>query len=249
MKEKKTWLPVGLTCLVVLGAVLLPQSVSRARDARLLGRVHAEAMEVAGGLPTRPASLEEKLTLLGIWSRDSGAVSYFTQDLLWDTENREEDSAGSWDQAAVAAVESLVEAGVVPEELGTEPPVVAGGERMLLRSQSSGVSASFLSLWCSYDRFGGSLDLVLDEDTGTVVQLYLSWPGLRQLLPSPGGVGEAFFETLDLEAELLEEGKRTAIFLLPACAVQYEVLLERDILWINSTGMSAAGQDSPKAAG
>ena len=49
--------------------------------------------------------------------------------------------------------------------------------------------------------------------------------------------------------ELLEEGKRTAIFLLPACAVQYEVLLERDILWINSTGMSAAGQDSPKAAG
>lgn len=130
-----------------------------------------------------------------------------------------------------------------------EPPVVAGGERMLLRSQSSGVSASFLSLWCSYDRFGGSLDLVLDEDTGTVVQLYLSWPGASQLLPSPGGVGEAFFETLGLEAELLEEGKRTAIFLLPACAVQYEVLLERDILWINSTGMSAAGQDSPKAAG
>ena len=76
-----------------------------------------------------------------------------------------------------------------------------------------------------------------------------TWPGASQRLPSPGGVGEAFFETLDLEAELLEEGKRTAIFLLPACAVQYEVLLERDILWINSTGMSAAGQDSPKAAG
>ena len=38
MKGKKTWLPVGLTCLVVLGAMLLPQSVSRARDARLLGR-------------------------------------------------------------------------------------------------------------------------------------------------------------------------------------------------------------------
>ena len=35
MKGKKTWLPVGLTCLVVLGAMLLPQSVSRARDARL----------------------------------------------------------------------------------------------------------------------------------------------------------------------------------------------------------------------
>lgn len=233
MKGKKTWLPVGLTCLVVLGAVLLPQSVSRARDVRLLGRVHAEAMEVAGGLPTRPASLQEKLTLLGIWNRDSDAVSYFTQDLMVETEERE-DSTESWNEAAAAAVESLVEAGVVPEELRLEPPVVAGGERVLLRSQSSGVSASFLRLWCSYDSFGGSLDLVLDEDTGTVVQLYLSWPGLRQLLPAPGALGEAFCRTMGVEAELLEEGKRTATFLLPACAVQYEVLLERDILWITS---------------
>ena len=246
MKGKKTWLPVGLTCLVVLGAVLLPQSVSRARDVRLLGRVHAEAMEVAGGLPTRPASLQEKLTLLGIWNRDSDAVSYFTQDLMVETEERE-DSTESWNEAAAAAVESLVEAGVVPEELGLEPPVVAGGERVLLRSQSSGVSASFLRLWCSYDSFGGSLDLVLDEDTGTVVQLYLSWPGASKLLSSPGALGEAFFKTLDLEAELLEEGKRTAMFLLPACAVQYEVLLERDVLWISSTGMSTAVQESPKA--
>lgn len=244
MKQVKKWLPLGLTCLVVLAAALLPQKLSRARDAQLLGQVHAEELTVEGSLPSRPATLEEKLALLGMWSRDETTAVYLSQVLLRNAEGLQEDSS-SLESVFSTAVRSFAEAGILPEQLSLESMTLTSGERVLLRSQSSGVSASYLNLWGMLGNYSeGYLNMVLDEDTGAVYGLSLFWPGALKYLPPPDEVGSAFFQALGLEAELLGGGKWEALFLLPECGLQYIVSFSPDtldIMPIDSQSNAGAG--------
>ena len=236
MKRMKQWLPLGLTCLVVLAAVLLPQKISRTRDAQLLGQVHAEELTVEGGLPSRSASLEARLTLLGMWSRDESAAAYLIQELLRNAESLQEDGASSLEAVLSPAANGLAETGILPEGFPLEDMTLKGGERILLRSQSSGLSASYLNLWCVLgDDSGGYLNILLDEDTAAVCGLHMAWPGAFQYQPSPVEVGDAFFRVLGVKAELLGGGKWEALFLLPDCALQYMVSFGPDTLDITSS--------------
>lgn len=249
MKQVKKWLPLGLTCLVVLASALLPQELSRTRDAQLLGQVHAEELTVEGSLPSKPATLEEKLKLLGMWSRDETTAVYLSQELLRDAEGLQEGSPSSLESVFSTAVRSFAEAGILPEQMSPENLTLTGGERVLLRSQSSGVSASYLNLWGMLGNYSeGYLNLVLDEDTGAVCGLYLFWPRALKYLPPPDEIGSAFFQALGVDAELLGGGDREALFLLPECGLQYIVSFGPDTLDITpidfQSGVSASSSDA-----
>lgn len=111
MKPVRKWLLPALTCLIVVGAAILPPQVSRLRDLRQFGQVHTEALE-ADNLPVyEPPSLTDRLELYLRWRDSEWAVPS-----VRSPEEEREDQA---EKLIRAGLERLVEGDVFSADART----------------------------------------------------------------------------------------------------------------------------------
>lgn len=228
-------LPV-LACLAVLAAALLPPQVSRLRDQSLSGAVHAE--ELDNSLPSRSAGVPERITLLCQMYDHGDSIVTATQPL------DEQELLG---QTALTALKALAADSVIP--MTAVPDVMPGlsGFQYTCRDRLTGVSAVFWELYGG-DGAGFSLDLVLEEGTGTVCTLDLAAGNAAHTLGLSEQMAQQYYDSLELEAELVWSDQASSryrlagtdgffqVFRLDGSVGAWSIRLEPDGLWSLSGG-------------
>ena len=200
MKLVKRWLFPALTCLLVVGAAVLPARVSQARDARLFGQVHAEVLE-ADALPVHePPSLIDRIKLYT--GRFSSEHPILSSSYLYETVNEE---------LARSTQEMLTEAGVLPSWIFEEEPFedTTLSRSLLWDPAESSIFQEPSVFWgLSWSNYGNklhqkSIRVSADAETGLPIELYVSDTNMSQWLPYDTddlrALAERFFELLGLE--------------------------------------------------
>ena len=142
-KWKNRLLPI-FTCLVVLGAALLPQRLSELRDHTLMGTVHTEKL-TDNWLLARPLSLAERIELLTLWSDEPERFTVVTQELSVKMAPEEILALQTqvWKE-----LRSLADAGIFPDEMLQEETSDLSGERTSVRlSDDLRAGCIYPSLW------------------------------------------------------------------------------------------------------
>ena len=111
MKLIKKWLFPALTCLIVIGAAVLPTRVSQARDARQFGPVHTETLKAAPMPEVDEPTLLDRLELYIRW-RDSEWV-------VPSVRSSEEEGENQAEELILAGLERLMEGDVFPSDTWT----------------------------------------------------------------------------------------------------------------------------------
>lgn len=206
MKPMRKWLLPALTCLIVVGAAILPPQVSKFRDLRQFGQVHTEALE-ADDLPVRePATLLDRMALYsGQYSSEHPILSF--RDVAYS----EEDSEGI--ELARTTQELLINAGILPEWFSREEPFgMVIISRLLLLDPAEGNAAqepsAFWDAEWFYDsnkKYQKSVHVVLDAETGLPIDLFVNDTNMSQWLSGETQelrlLAERFFNLLGLEAQ------------------------------------------------
>lgn len=137
-KWKNRLLPI-FTCLVVLGAALLPQRLSELRDHTLMGTVHTEKL-TDNWLLARPLSLAERIELLTLWSDEPERFTVVTQELSVKMAPEEILALQTqvWKE-----LKSLADAGIFPDEMLQEETSDLSGERTSVRLSDDLRSTTF----------------------------------------------------------------------------------------------------------
>lgn len=203
MKLLKKWLFPALTCLIVLGAAVLPPLVSQARDVREFGQVHAELLN-ADALPAaQTPTLLDRITLYASRYSTSNPILSFQDHAHF--ENSEARSL------AQSAQELLTEAGVLPKWIFEEEPFEHINASLLLlwdpaEKTASREPSAFWEISWSYDSNKShqkSIRLITDANTGLPVHLYVHDTNMSQWLPYDTDhlrtLSEHFFDLLGLE--------------------------------------------------
>ena len=228
MRNWKNWLAPALTVLAVLVLAWLPLRLSRLQDESLAGRVHAEELGEDSNFPARSPELERRLGLLARWQEDPNALAVVGQELE-DAEELEETGLD-----ALEELEELRELGVLPGML--TDCRISGVSRFYLRDFRDLASTSFLQV-SAFDRAtGADIVMVVDNETGEALRLFLFSAALRKYTADPWQIGRAFLDRLDVEYETLHNSDTDsgvlAAFRLPESGVCYYVILDRDRLEI-----------------
>lgn len=236
MKPIKPRLLPVLACLAVLGAALLPPQVSHRS---LSGTVHAEGSALDSSLPSSPAGVPERIALLCQMEHDhSDSIVTATQPL---------DEQELLCQTALKALKALAADSVIP--MTAVPDVMPGlsGFQYTCRDQLTGVSAVFWELYGG-DGAGFSLDLVLDEASGTVCTMDLAAGNAAHTLGLSEQMAQQYYDSLGLEAELVWSDQESSryrltgtdgffqVFRLDGTVGAWSISLEPDDLWSLSGG-------------
>lgn len=222
MKKCKNWLLPIFTCLVVLCAALLPQRLSELRDRALLGAVHTEEL-TDNRLPARPLSLAERIELLSLWSIEQENFTVVTQELSPKMTPEEMPALQTqvWEE-----LKSLVEAGVLSEEMLPEDLSRLSGERTSVRLSEDLQGATVLQLGVVDKWKGPDLSIILDADTGHAIALQVFSPISEPLAATATDIGKAFMDRLGIENQVQTPGADHAVILLPETKVLYDIDLD-----------------------
>lgn len=201
MKLVKKWLFPVLICLVVVGAVALPQRISEARDARQFGQVHTEEL-AAEGLPAyEPPSLMDRLELYARWRIPSETIPSFQTPVI----PYDEDS-GQSENLARQALDRLAQAEVIPAHLLNSSLTITSMERILLWDPAVSVGRQEpVEFWVVMADLGdGSFWARIDSESGLLFELSLYDPNMARWLTykDPNTLPELagrFFGLLELE--------------------------------------------------
>ena len=200
MRVIKKWLFPVLTCLIALGAAVLPPYLSEVRDARQFGQVHTEELS-ADPLPVREAwDLLDRLELYARWYTNSEIIPSFQTPEMDEALNT---------RLAVQALMSLEQAGVIP---GHRLPVKqASVNRILLWNPADSMdSQTPVEFWKAAGDLGdGSFWVTLDGESGLPLELHLYDPNMAQWLAYKEAstlphLAEQFFALLGLETNLVD---------------------------------------------
>lgn len=224
MRNWKNWLAPVLTGLTVVALALLPLRLSMLQDQTLAGRVHTEPLAEDSNFPAKPPELARRLQLLAQQRELSESLTIIGQDL---------EGGALAENAELARVEltKLIEAGVLPEELDpSEAELFAG--KLYLRDQRDLSSAAFVNLGGYSKASGEYRSLVLDAETGLLVDLELDSPWIWKEPPDAAEAGAAFLDRLGVEYQLVERNRSSlwACFRLSGAPVLYYVTISRTTL-------------------
>lgn len=238
MRRMRQWLAPALTFLAVLLFILLPPRLSMVRDGWMLGGVYLEELSTVNELPVRSSSLEARLSLLSRWAAEDDSVIAATRVLP----AVQEDDSGTQGLFR-GPLDYLRSSGLLSERLledlqeKQDTQYDASGfpepqaERLLIHDPADNLSASFL--WLHYsasEHEGVSLLLDVDEESGVVCQLAFAHPLLAKYGIDSESLGRKFFDSMGLEAELVECSGPTAFFKTGQAGLLYAVST-KDTLW------------------
>ena len=210
MKLVKKYLFPILTCLLVIGAVVLPPYISHIRDYRqFFGQIHTSELD-AEALPVwEGRDLLERLELYARWSTDPVGyreiIPSFQATLSGEDPADEEFAA----QVLEKALDYLTQAGVLPAYLFEFPMEHINMSRVLLWDPDSMNSQNSAEYWSATADFGGNCHvwIVIDGESGLPLKLSLSdynmaqWLSYKDPVTLPA-MAERFFDLLGLEAQM-----------------------------------------------
>ena len=209
MKLIKKWLFPVLTCLIVIGAAILPPYISQVRDDRQFAQIHTSELD-AEALPVwEGRDLLERLELYARWSTDhvgyreiipSFQATLFTEDPA-DKELAE--------QVLNQALDYLTQAGVLPAYLFELPMEHIDMKRVLLWDPGSMNSRNSAEYWSATADFGENCHvwIIIDGESGLPLKFSLSDYNMAQWLSYKDSVtlpvmAADFFGLLGLEAQM-----------------------------------------------
>ena len=164
MTTAKKWGLPGLTGLMVLASIVLPQQLSSLRDLKILDTIHIEPLS-EDDLSVRELPLPEKLALLARAIRDPDLEVYSTTQPLPLSGQPGADQA---EAAFFQSVDCLADWGVLPQSFDPDTLEFQGGSRAVYVEADSGQSVSMLYLQGENDS-RDNFWLVVDEETGLPV--------------------------------------------------------------------------------
>lgn len=226
MRNWKNWLAPILTGLTVVALALLPLRLSVLRDGELTGRIHTEELAEDSNFPARPPELPRRLQLLAQQRELADSLTVIGQEL----EGR---ALAENAELARGELAALVEAGVLPGALNSDD-VQLFGSKLYLRDQTDLSSAGFVNLG-GYDKSSGEYrSLVLDAETGLLVELELVCTRILEEPLDAAEVGAAFLDRLGAEYQLVENNRSSlrAKFRLSGAPVLYYAAIDHSILQI-----------------
>lgn len=224
MRNWKNWLAPILTGLTVAALALLPLRLSTLRDQQLTGTVHTEALAEDSNFPAKPPELIRRLQLLAQQRELADRLTIIGQELEGRalTENVE---------LARGELAALVEAGVLPDALDSDNAQLFGS-KLYLRDQADLSSAGFVNLG-GYDKASGEYrSLVLDAETGLLVDLELDCAWILKEPLDAAEAGAAFLDRLGVAYQLVDNSPLWACFRLQGTPVLYYATIGRTTLRI-----------------
>ena len=237
MRNWKNWLAPILTGLTVAALALLPLRLSTLRDQQLTGTVHTEALAEDSNFPAKPPELIRRLQLLAQQRELADRLTIIGQELEGRalTENVE---------LARGELAALVEAGVLPDALDSVN-VQLFGSKLYLRDQADLSSAGFVNLG-GYDKASGEYrSLVLDAETGLLVDLELDCAWILKEPLDAAEAGAAFLDRLGVAYQLVDNSPLWACFRLQEAPVLYYVTVGRTTLrigpWLDWEALDRSG--------
>lgn len=198
MKLMKKWLFPILTCLIIVGAAVLPPYISQVKDSEQFGRIHAEELNM-DTLPIRePPDLLKRLELYARWRTPAETIP---------SVQNPEMNVGLTEQA----LEYLVQTDVIPGHLLWDSVEQADAKRILLWNPTDSMgSQTPIEFWRVKVYLGDrSLSMDLDSETGLPLFLNLYDPDMAQWLnyKDPNtlpDLAKCYFDLLEVEADLVE---------------------------------------------
>lgn len=224
MRNWKNWLAPILTCLTVAALALVPLRLSTLQDQQLTGTVHTEALAEDSNFPAKPPELPRRLQLLAQQRQLADSLTLIDQALEGRalTENAE---------LARGELAELIEAGVLPDALDSNNTELFGS-KLYLRDQTDLSSAGFVNLG-GYDKASGEYrSLVLDAETGLLVDLELDCAWILTEPLDAAEAGAAFLDRLGAAYQLVDSNSLWACFRLQGAPVLYYAAVGRTTLRI-----------------
>lgn len=205
MKLVKKWLFPILTCLIIIGAAILPPLISQVKDSQQFAQIHISELN-ADALPVREGRNQlERLELCARWHTNSEIIPSFQIPVL------EVDLADT--ELAEQALNFLTQADVIPARLLLSPMERISMDRILLWDTKDSMSSQEpVEFWRVTADFGNChIWMTVDSESGLPLTLSLSDPNMAQwlLYKDPDtlpNMAERYFDLLDLEAGLVETG-------------------------------------------
>lgn len=237
MRNWKNWLAPILTCLTVAALALVPLRLSILRDGELIGAVHTELLAEDSNFPAKPPELPRRLQLLAQQRELADSLTVIDQALEGRalTENTE---------LARKELAELIEAGVLPAEIDAGSTNLFGS-KLYLRDQTDLSSAGFVNLG-GYDMTSGEYrSLVLDAETGLLVDLELDSVWILKDPPDAAEAGAAFLDRLGAAYQLVDSNSLWACFRLQGAPVLYYATVGRSTLrigpWLDWEALDRSG--------
>ena len=206
MKLVKKWIFPLLTCLIVVGAAILPPYISQVKDERQFAQIHTAELN-ADALPVRKERSQlERLELYARWlTNPSEIIPSFQTSAIYegptDTESAEA-------ELVTQTLNRMEQANVISVQPLWFPLVYIDMNRILLwdttDSKSSLEPIEFW--WVTADLGKGSVWITIDSESGLPLGLDLYDPNMAQWLPykdpeALSGLAERYFDLLGLKAD------------------------------------------------
>ena len=224
MRNWKNWLAPIFTCLTVVALALVPLRLSTLRDQQLTGTVHTEALAEDSNFPAKPPELIRRLQLLAQQRELADSLTIIGREL----EGRVLAENVGQVRGELAA---LVEAGALPDALDSSNAELFGS-KLYLRDQADLSSAGFVNLG-GYDKASGEYrSLVLDAETGLLVDLELDCAWILKEPLDAAEAGAAFLDRLGAAYQLVDSNSLCACFRLQGAPVLYYTTIGRTTLHI-----------------
>lgn len=224
MRNWKNWLAPILTGMTVAALALLPLRLSILKDGELTGAVHTEMLAEDSNFPAKPPELGRRLQLLAQQRELADSLTIIDQVLEGRslTENTE---------LVREELADLIKAGGLPAEIDVGSATLFGS-KLYLRDQADLSSAGFVNLG-GYDKASGEYrSLVLDAETGLLVDLEVDSVWIRKEPLDAAEIGAAFLDRLGVNYQLVREDPASlwACFRLSGTPVLYYATIGRTTL-------------------
>ncbi|EOS64230.1 hypothetical protein [Oscillibacter sp. 1-3] len=245
MRNWKNWLAPILTGLTVVALALLPLRLSTLQDERLTGTVHTEPLAEDSNFPAKPPELPRRLLLLAQQRELADTLTIIGQEL---------EGAALTESTELGRGElaDLVVSGVLPKYLDPDNAELFAG-KVYLRDQTDLSSAGFIRL-DGYDRDSGEYrSLVIDAETGLLVEVELDSIWILKDTPDPAALGAAFLDRLGLEYQTFSHDPLLACFRLQDGPVLYYATISRTTLhigpWLDWEALELSGSRNETLGG
>lgn len=206
MNLLKKWLFPILTCLIVIGAAVLPAYISQVKDNRQFAQIHTSELNADALAVREGRDLLGRLELYARWNTMSDIIPSF-QTVPEDEKLENVELA---EQTLTHALDYLIQAGVLPDYLLELPLEYLNVSRVLLWDPDDMSSWNLAEYWSVTTGLGeDSLWIMIDSESGLPLTLNLYDPNMARWLEykDPNTLPDMaaqFFELLGLKTEHTE---------------------------------------------